>query len=117
MVFFRRVNHYLNPGKSGIVVQSKGFAINNLAREFSDEQSRLVLSSSVYIFPPSHFRVRSFVQKMIEGDTNTYKRPSWELYMDGVTSSQGTRARVLLIGLDKIKIEYILKISFKTADS
>ena len=43
--------------------------------------------------------------------------PEWKLYIDGASRSQGSGARVILIGPNKIQIRYAVKLKYNTTNN
>ena len=47
-----------------------------------------------------------------EGDSTSLVHPEWKLYIDGASRSQGSGAGIILIGPNKIRIRYAVKLKY-----
>ena len=52
-----------------------------------------------------------------EGDSASLIYPEWKLYIDGASGSQGSEARIILIGPNKIWIRYAIKLQYNTTNN
>ena len=52
-----------------------------------------------------------------EEDSASLPHPEWKLYIDEVSGSQGSRARIILIGPNKIQIRYAVKLKYNTTNN
>ena len=53
----------------------------------------------------------------IEEDSASLILPEWKLYIDGASGSQGSRAGIILIGPNKIRIKYAVKLKYNATNN
>ena len=47
-----------------------------------------------------------------EGDSTSLAHPEWKLYIEGASKSQGSGAGIIMIGPNKIRIRYTMKLKY-----
>ena len=52
-----------------------------------------------------------------EGDSTSLAHPKWKLYIDGASGSQGSGAKIILIGPNKIQIRYAVKLKYNATNN
>ena len=59
-----------------------------------------------------------FIQEMtIEDDSASITYPEWKLYIDGASGSQSSGAGIILIGPNKIRIKYAVKLKYNATNN
>ena len=53
----------------------------------------------------------------IEEDFASLAHPEWKLYIDGASGSQGSRVEIILIGPNKIRIRYTIKLKYTATNN
>ena len=56
-------------------------------------------------------------KKTIEEDSISFRHPEWKLYIDGASGSQGSGAGIILIGLNKIRSRYTVKLKYNAMNN
>ena len=52
-----------------------------------------------------------------EGDTTSLIHPEWNLYIDGASGSQGSGAGIILVGPNKIRIRYAVRLKYNATNN
>ena len=52
-----------------------------------------------------------------EEDSASLTHPEWKLYIDGASGSQGSGAKIILIGPNKIRISYVVKLKYNAINN
>ena len=53
-----------------------------------------------------------FIQKMTETEGFSNEKTLWQMYIDGALGKQGSGAGIILIGHERIKIKYAIRIAY-----
>ena len=52
-----------------------------------------------------------------EGDSTSLVHPEWSLYIDGASRFQGSGAGIILVGPNKIRIRYAVKLKYNSTNN
>ena len=52
-----------------------------------------------------------------DGDSTSLVHPKWSLYIDGASGSQGSGAGIILVGPNKIRIKYAVKLKYNATNN
>ena len=58
-----------------------------------------------------------FIQEMTTNMEPSNEKNLWQMYINGASGRQGSRAGIILIGPEKIKIEYTIRIAYGTTNN